>query len=324
MAGNIRIRAFHIKDNGDRSLLFASDGGRISSTFKQCFPSWEGVIEELSACESIHGRYDYQHCPAQTLQLSSEITVDGIMARPKAKSKCRFVFFVNRRAFESPKWQRGLMQFFRKLHIESVEMFVGLTVPTFWLDFNVTPDKRSIYIKHEIDIMEVLQAACQKLIHQTTHVGHLKPDSRERLFPSSESRAEPKYDPEFLSMGEAEAVELVREDIMCLRPLGQFNDGFIICSMEDKVRRQLFAVDQHAAEERIRFEEIAAKYSIESQSLLAPMRLNISAEQEEVLTKHSGTVAAAGFEVQQKDAQWQLHKVPCFHGATCSLEGIDI
>jgi DNA mismatch repair ATPase MutL len=128
-----------------------------------------------------------------------------------------------------------------------------------------------------------------------------------------------------MSIGAVESVEMKKEDIRKLVPVGQFNNGFIICSKLEGIITGLYAVDQHAADERIRYEEISKKYIITSQKLMASIKLQLDAEQEEIFNSHEASIFEAGFKLRvDENDQLLLEAVPSFHGIECEAKGIFI
>ena len=82
-----------------------------------------------------------------------------------------------------------------------------------------------------------------------------------------------------------------------MTPLGQFRNTFIICVDDDGIA----IVDQHVAHERILFEQISERLSagtLESQRLLAPIVLELSASQAEALGGQRAELARLGFEAE--------------------------
>lgn len=223
-----------------------------------------------------------------------------------------------------------MLQMLKKNYSIGVEFFIQLTVPMLWLDFNVSPDKRSIYLLNESAILEHFLKQCENVLQQTTQSSiqtiHpttvLTPKSTQPSVKEESSCTDCCYDPKLLSIGSAESVQLGKDDISKLVPIGQFNNGFIVCSkLHDSGVNELFAVDQHAADERIRYEEISRKYSITLQSLVAPVPLSLSPEQEEVLERNSSIIASAGFTVKRTNDSYFLVSIPSFHGIECDSNG---
>jgi DNA mismatch repair protein MutL len=82
-----------------------------------------------------------------------------------------------------------------------------------------------------------------------------------------------------------------------LRPLGQIRDSFIVASSTSG----LWLMDQHAAHERVLFEKFLAQRDggkVESQRLLLPRILRLTASQQALWGRITGELEDAGFEVE--------------------------
>jgi DNA mismatch repair protein MutL len=82
-----------------------------------------------------------------------------------------------------------------------------------------------------------------------------------------------------------------------MTPLGQFRHTFII-AVDDE---GLVIVDQHVAHERILFEQVMERLtarSLESQRLLTPIVLDLSAGEHQTLVAHAGALARVGFDLE--------------------------
>jgi DNA mismatch repair protein MutL len=80
-----------------------------------------------------------------------------------------------------------------------------------------------------------------------------------------------------------------------LRPLGQIHDSFIIAAGRDG----LWIIDQHVAHERILFEKVLrqqAQGRVESQQLLMPIVLELTAGQQIEFARIAGELERAGFD----------------------------
>jgi DNA mismatch repair protein MutL len=106
------------------------------------------------------------------------------------------------------------------------------------------------------------------------------PDTHGPLFPDAQP-----LDPESLdALGD-------------LRPLGQIHDSFIIAAGRDG----LWIIDQHVAHERILFEQVLAQRAnggTESQRLLVPLVIGLSAAQQIEYARIAGELDALGFETE--------------------------
>ena len=97
---------------------------------------------------------------------------------------------------------------------------------------------------------------------------------------------------------DAQIADLENLDALAdLRPLGQIHDSFIIAAGRDG----LWIIDQHVAHERILFEQVLAqraKGATESQRLLVPLVIGLSAAQQIEHARIAEELDALGFETE--------------------------
>jgi len=82
-----------------------------------------------------------------------------------------------------------------------------------------------------------------------------------------------------------------------MTPLGQFRDTFIIAIDDEGIA----IIDQHVAHERVLFERITERLTngtLESQRLLVPMLVDMSASGRQALTGHAADLERLGFEIE--------------------------
>jgi DNA mismatch repair protein MutL len=98
-------------------------------------------------------------------------------------------------------------------------------------------------------------------------------------------------------------------------PLGQFRDTFIIAIDDEGVA----IIDQHVAHERVLFEQVMDRLTagpLDSQRLLAPLLVDLSAGQRQALASHGEALARFGFEVEEFGGDSvRLCAVPALLGA---------
>jgi DNA mismatch repair protein MutL len=81
-------------------------------------------------------------------------------------------------------------------------------------------------------------------------------------------------------------------------PLGQFRDTFILAVDDEGIA----IIDQHVAHERVLFEQVMEKLTsgrLESQRLLTPIVLEMSAAQRHALSQHKPTLDRFGLEIEE-------------------------
>lgn len=89
--------------------------------------------------------------------------------------------------------------------------------------------------------------------------------------------------------------------------VGQIFDTYIICERGDLV----YIIDQHAAHERILYDNILKKFSVEyAQPLLIPYKLSLTGEEEEYLDRVIPNLKKLGFEIEQNQTSYLITAVP--------------
>ena len=97
-----------------------------------------------------------------------------------------------------------------------------------------------------------------------------------------------------------EAALPLTEQLPALRPLGQFSEAFLVAEAPDG----LYLVDQHAAHERVRYEQVRAQQArgeAASQPLLEAVLAPLGAAQAALAAEEAGTLAALGFVLEPTD-----------------------
>ncbi|XP_061928036.1 mismatch repair endonuclease PMS2 isoform X2 [Apis cerana] len=85
--------------------------------------------------------------------------------------------------------------------------------------------------------------------------------------------------------------QLTKDSFFKMEIIGQFNLGFIIT----RLKEDLFIIDQHASDEKYRFEKLSNETQLKTQKLIIPKFLNISAVNETILIEHQKTFEDNGF-----------------------------
>ncbi|XP_006647441.1 DNA mismatch repair protein PMS1 isoform X2 [Oryza brachyantha] len=93
-----------------------------------------------------------------------------------------------------------------------------------------------------------------------------------------------------------------KDDFGEMEVVGQFNLGFII----GKLDHDLFIVDQHAADEKYNFENLSQSTTLNIQPLLQPLRLELSPEEEVIVSMNMSTIRKNGFVLAE-----DVHASPC-------------
>jgi DNA mismatch repair protein PMS2 len=97
------------------------------------------------------------------------------------------------------------------------------------------------------------------------------------------------------------SLTVTKPDFARMRIIGQFNLGFILAirpPSNDQDQDELFIIDQHAADEKYNFERFSRTITLQSQRLVQPKVLELTAVEQEVVLNHSDALKANGFEIE--------------------------
>ncbi|KAK5998173.1 DNA mismatch repair protein PMS2 [Cladobotryum mycophilum] len=131
---------------------------------------------------------------------------------------------------------------------------------------------------------------------------------------------------------------IAKSDFAEMRVAGQFNLGFIIAVRPAKKKDhgvkarhdELFIIDQHASDEKYNFERLQNTTIIQSQRLVHPKRLQLTALEEEIILENTSAIEANGFKVDiDTTGRWpvgsrcQLIALPLSRETTFGLEDLE-
>ena len=103
-----------------------------------------------------------------------------------------------------------------------------------------------------------------------------------------------RINPEQNDKAEAELrKELSKDSFSSMEIVGQFNLGFIVTKLDT----HLFIIDQHATDEKHRFESLQTTEHIRSQPLISPLALELSVATELVIIDNLDTYEMNGFDI---------------------------
>ncbi len=107
---------------------------------------------------------------------------------------------------------------------------------------------------------------------------------------------------------ESLSLTIHKSDFAKMKITGQFNLGFILATRSalpmDAAQTSsddLFIIDQHASDEKYNFERLQASTVVQSQRLVRPKQLNLTAVEEEIVLEHREALEANGFIVNVDD-----------------------
>lgn len=149
---------------------------------------------------------------------------------------------------------------------------------------------------------------------------------------------------ESLDAEDAEAklsLTISKSDFERMKIIGQFNLGFILASRTAGVRSEdtlassdrddeLFIIDQHATDEKYNFERLQASTVVQSQRLVHPKMLELTAVEEDIVQQNIDALETNGFLVSFDDSgdqpvgtRCQLLSLPLSRETTFSLADLE-
>ncbi|KAK4238632.1 hypothetical protein C8A03DRAFT_14910 [Achaetomium macrosporum] len=153
-------------------------------------------------------------------------------------------------------------------------------------------------------------------VNLVQHIKTSEDDIQQRIaalrkhMPQPRSKAMKTKSSEDLEAEDAEeklSLKIAKSDFAKMKIIGQFNLGFILAvreaapSTEDTPQTEddeLFIIDQHASDEKYNFERLQASTTVQSQRLVQPKTLDLTALEEEIILEHQPALERNGFLVQ--------------------------
>ncbi|KAJ9154898.1 Mismatch repair endonuclease PMS2 [Pleurostoma richardsiae] len=131
-----------------------------------------------------------------------------------------------------------------------------------------------------------------------------------------------------------------KADFAKMKIIGQFNLGFILAvrggesyhgsSNDDAQSGDLFIIDQHASDEKYNFERLQASTVVQSQRLVRPKHLELTALEEEIIIENQAALETNGFVVSVDESgdepvgsRCQLLSLPLSRETTFSLADLE-
>jgi DNA mismatch repair protein MutL len=298
-------------------------------TVLQCPPS-------ASPRERLYQLYGDRNDLIDVMRSGGGIQLNGFIAALAEQGPTRGPqnVFINRRIVKDRTIAHAIIDAYSQATIKerSPEVHLFIEMPPDAVDVNVHPTKAEVRFREQSLVHEVVRRALMdalgksavpqlQLQSETAYARPLTPQlpgvlaggaypSRwipdGRLTPNAQNPQNPSFSsdpenaaPEETSASSASSASSVSPsvDIKPLMPLGQFRDTFIIAVDADGVA----IIDQHVAHERVLFERVMEKLSagrLESQRLLVPLVMDLSAAAHQALVNRRAELERFGFELE--------------------------
>ncbi len=222
----------------------------------------------------------------------------GFVSRPTLSriDKNYETFFVNRRYIRNFLLNRALEEAYRTL-IPNNRYPVGIVfidVDPRQVDVNVHPTKREVKFVNNQVVMDAVREAVAKTLQDVLCARSYVP-GREEVGGSPSSAAQINFDLRFSEDLEKERI-LEVSAIQPLFPIYQFKNTYIIATDGN----DLFIIDQHAAHERIVYDQLNQKSDTQaSQALLVPETIEMNPQESMMLSGNLEYLNSLGFELEE-------------------------
>ncbi len=251
-----------------------------------------------------------------------DIQIRGYISPPAISRSNRqeLSFFVNGRWVQDASLSAAVMQAYHTLLMVGrypiVVIFIRL--PADQVDVNVHPTKAEIRFREPQHVFSLLQRAIRAtLLGQSApprielvdrwgfqHDNNL-PNS---ISPDWQLAVQGALDQQILPLASQPLAG--DSEVPLLRSVGQVGLTYIVAEGPDGI----YLIDQHAAHERILFEEFMHELeheTLESQALLEPLTLEFSAAENEILKEHHEQLEQLGFDLEDFGGlTYRLRSVP--------------
>jgi DNA mismatch repair protein MutL len=281
--------------------------------------------------EAILGREAYHHLRPIEFE-DGEIKISGFASLPSlVKGNADGIYlFVNGRFVKDRMIHKAIMEIYR--HVIPTGKFpmviLFIILPPFLIDVNVHPTKTEIKFRDQERVFHTVIRALRSVRDRVQSLVGTQVESNEKkLEPPKSTFISPSvlkpYPVEFAATDwdEGKSVPMVTEGDhpqwrvekkIPYRIVGQFQGTYILCEGE----KGLILIDQHAAHERILFEEFKNKCetrSVPSERFLIPILMELPSEESFILSSHLEEFESMGFEIDPiGEKSYAIRSIPSF------------
>jgi len=167
------------------------------------------------------------------------------------------------------------------------------------VDVNVHPTKQEVRFHNSRDVFQAIVSTIEKALACSINPLYSQMPDQVPSFVSDISEPFPEFSQPALTQGIPARAGAPEQSTISELPqiIGQLGNTYILCQVKDG----LLVVDQHAAHERIMYENLKKGFSnsrIEVQALLIPHKLELSAKEKRVVQEKGDRLPRFGIELE--------------------------
>lgn len=278
------------------------------------YPKAEKLIERIN---SVLGKHTAENC-IPIFYESSEISIDGFIGKPELarKGNKHQYLYVNGRPITHSLFNYALAQSYHSLLMDGKKPFfvININIAPHLIDVNVHPRKLEIRFINQSHLFAILRKAAAKTLEKNVLMPSftmreenldLKPDEV-----SSQTAAPFTYDHSRPAQLNKYSYKKEEDKAPSMMPIAQIAKSYILAENEEG----LILIDQHAAHERVRFEELMNEFEKkepQKQQLLLPLTIELSTLECGIFNQHEETFKKLGFEIETFGKNtFIIHSVP--------------
>ncbi|MFC2004795.1 DNA mismatch repair endonuclease MutL [Chloroflexota bacterium] len=243
------------------------------------------------------------------------LKVTGMIGSPtiNRSSRSYLSFFINRRWISSRLLSWAVEEAYHGLLMQGRHpvAIINISLPAEEVDVNIHPTKTEVKFQNERLVFGAVQKAVRRALVELAPVPRIEEVATDYGAPSRQHQSfwavpENGHQP----AGSSATPPTPVLSLPALRLLGQLSSSYIVAEGPEG----LYLIDQHAAHERILFEQIQQQSSqreVEVQGLLEPATLEVTPRQEEILKARYEDLSDFGFSIEPfGDRTYLVRAVP--------------
>ena len=232
------------------------------------------------------------------------ITVTGMVGAPAVNKAGRdaLSFFVNRRVIGSRLLTRAVEEAYQGMLMQGRHpiAIVNIVLPPSEVDVNIHPTKAEVKFQNERAVFTAVQRAVRSALVAGAPVTKIE-EAQKSYTGQSSGMAQSLWS---VPAGKNDSTSVPpsgtqspRQTLPLLRVLGQAAGNYIVAEGPDG----LYVIDQHAAHERIMYEQLLAQKAgrgIQLQGMLEPYSFEVTPPQDEMLKSGAAALQDFGFTIE--------------------------
>ncbi len=242
---------------------------------------------------------------------ASAIKVTGMVGSPTVNRSNRnyLSFFINRRWINSRLLSWAVEEAYHGLLMQGRHpvAVINVSLPAEEVDVNIHPTKTEVKFQNERLVFSVVQKAVRGALVELAPVPRIEevataygtpPGQTWSFWTVPETSHRPTGSPASSSSGPSEVAQpTLPQSLPALRLMGQLSNSYIVAEGPEG----LYLIDQHAAHERILFDQIqkeSLEHEVEVQGLLDSTTLEVTPRQDQILKARYEDLSEFGFSIE--------------------------